>query len=334
MTKVAIEANTMDHHPEWSNVEPGRDRPRHAQRRQTASASFDVKLAAKIDRVVLKAGGWQRERKHRCYPPGRRFAQPRITSRQRIRSPCNSTAIAWPASPKKWHHPAPHGLLAQHQGAPSTFRAAVFDGHGNLISAGRFHILAHPGAMPASVRTILDRFRRSGRGRRRHCQRPFEGGNPPDITMIASVFGESEVLGLWAVGSRCRTHPNTPTPPKPQNPKTRPPSSVASRVPRRRGRYDTGPAAPSTEIHQEGIIVPPVKPSTACSTRTCCGDPAQRAHAGRAPRRDLAAQRAAGLSGAPPRELDTRTAAPRCWPLRSPASLQRTHHARDDCRLA
>ena len=37
------------------------------------------------------------------------------------------------------------------------FSCAVFDGHGNLIAQAA-HIPAHLGAMPASVRTILDRF--------------------------------------------------------------------------------------------------------------------------------------------------------------------------------
>ena len=52
MTKVAIEANTMDHHPEWSNVWN-----RVVINLVTHSAGnrisqLDVKLAAKIDALV------------------------------------------------------------------------------------------------------------------------------------------------------------------------------------------------------------------------------------------------------------------------------------------
>ena len=76
------------------------------------------------------------------------------------------------------------------------FSCAVFDGHGNLIAQAA-HIPAHLGAMPASVRTILDRFQEWQEGDVVIVNDPFEGGNHlPDITMIAPVFmGESEVVG-------------------------------------------------------------------------------------------------------------------------------------------
>ncbi|MCB0025979.1 MAG: hydantoinase B/oxoprolinase family protein, partial [Caldilinea sp.] len=182
------------------------------------------------------------------------------------------------------------------------FSCAVFDGHGNLIAQAA-HIPAHLGAMPASVRTILDRFQEWQEGDVVIVNDPFEGGNHlPDITMIAPVFvGESEVLG--SLGGGVEDVAPTPTPqhpktPKPQNP---PPSFfVASRA----HHADVGGMTPgslplSTEIYQEGIIVPPVKLYRAGvlnedvlrlilrNVRT----PDER-------RGDLAAQRAAGAIGA------------------------------------
>ena len=101
------------------------------------------------------------------------------------------------------------------------FSCAVFDGHGNLIAQAA-HIPAHLGAMPASVRTILDRFQEWQEGDVVIVNDPFEGGNHlPDITMIAPVFvGESEVLG--SLGSRgepvAPPIPEDPTTPTHHNP--------------------------------------------------------------------------------------------------------------------
>lgn len=111
------------------------------------------------------------------------------------------------------------------------FSCAVFDGRGNLIAQAA-HIPAHLGAMPASVRTILDRFQEWEEGDVVIVNDPFEGGNHlPDITMIAPVFVEGS-----------------------------PDFFVASRA----HHADVGGMTPgslplSTEIYQEGIIIPPVK---------------------------------------------------------------------------
>ena len=182
------------------------------------------------------------------------------------------------------------------------FSCAVFDGHGNLIAQAA-HIPAHLGAMPASVRTILDRFQEWQEGDVVIVNDPFEGGNHlPDITMIAPVFmGESEVVG--SLGGGVEDVAPTPTPQHPKTPKLQnPPPSffVASRA----HHADVGGMTPgslplSTEIYQEGIIVPPVKLYRAGvlnedvlrlilrNVRT----PDER-------RGDLAAQRAAGAIGA------------------------------------
>jgi len=52
MTKVAIEANTMDHHPEWSNVwnRVVIDLVTHSA--DNRISNLDVKLAAKIDTLL------------------------------------------------------------------------------------------------------------------------------------------------------------------------------------------------------------------------------------------------------------------------------------------
>ncbi len=180
------------------------------------------------------------------------------------------------------------------------FSCAVFDGQGNLIAQAA-HIPAHLGAMPASVRTILDRFQAWDEGDVVIVNDPFEGGNHlPDITMIAPVFVEdSEVVGSSGFEEEDRIPSTPPT----QNPKTRRPHPaffVASRA----HHADVGGMTPgslplSTEIYQEGIIVPPVKLYRAGvlnddvlrlilrNVRT----PDER-------RGDLAAQRAAGAIGA------------------------------------
>ncbi len=116
------------------------------------------------------------------------------------------------------------------------FSCAIFDGRGNLVAQAA-HIPAHLGAMPASVRTILDRFPTWQDGDVVIVNDPFEGGNHlPDITMIAPVFVDGEA------------QPPTPV------------FFVASRA----HHADVGGMTPgslplSTEIFQEGIIIPPLK---------------------------------------------------------------------------
>ena len=114
------------------------------------------------------------------------------------------------------------------------FSCAIFDGHGRMIAQAA-HIPAHLGAMPASVHTILDKFSDWAPGDVVIVNDPFEGGNHlPDITMIGPVF--------------CDDGGDAPD------------FFVASRA----HHADVGGMTPgslplSTEIYQEGIIIPPVK---------------------------------------------------------------------------
>jgi N-methylhydantoinase B len=117
------------------------------------------------------------------------------------------------------------------------FSCAVFDGEGRMIAQAA-HIPAHLGAMPASVQTILDRFPAWSPGDVVIVNDPFEGGNHlPDITMISPVFadekGEDKPQPLFFVASRAH-HADV-------------------------GGMSPGSLPLSTEIYQEGIIIPPVK---------------------------------------------------------------------------
>jgi len=113
------------------------------------------------------------------------------------------------------------------------FSCALFDAAGRMVAQAA-HIPAHLGAMPASVATVLPLFRDWQEGDVAIVNDPFQGGNHlPDITMISPVFLAAEET---------------------------PPYFVASRA----HHADVGGMAPgslplSTEIFQEGIIIPPVK---------------------------------------------------------------------------
>jgi N-methylhydantoinase B len=112
------------------------------------------------------------------------------------------------------------------------FSCALFDGQGNLVAQAA-HIPAHLGAMPASVRTVLTRFPTWEAGDIVIVNDPFEGGNHlPDITMIAPVFVENGILAFF-VASRAH-HADV-------------------------GGMTPGSLPLSTEIFQEGIIIPPLK---------------------------------------------------------------------------
>jgi len=148
------------------------------------------------------------------------------------------------------------------------FSCAVFDGQGNLVAQAA-HIPAHLGAMPASVRTILNRFQEWEEGDVVIVNDPFEGGNHlPDITMIAPVFVDSsEVVGPRDLGQAGPVSSMQPSHPPASSPhhfstrsRARPDFFVASRA----HHADVGGMTPgslplSTEIYQEGIIIPPVK---------------------------------------------------------------------------
>lgn len=140
------------------------------------------------------------------------------------------------------------------------FSCALFDGLGNLVAQAA-HIPAHLGAMPASVRTILDRFPTWEEGDIVIVNDPFEGGNHlPDITMIAPVFVGEGIAGERDIG-RVNV---SPSPHNPTASRTHCPNSPAFFVASRAHHADVGGMTPgslplSTEIFQEGIIIPPLK---------------------------------------------------------------------------
>ncbi len=158
------------------------------------------------------------------------------------------------------------------------FSCALFDGDGAMIAQAA-HIPAHLGAMPASVSTILQTFTTWAPGDVVIVNDPFAGGNHlPDITMVTPVFA-ADAPADSADGQ--------------------PDFYVASRA----HHADVGGMTPgslplSTEIYQEGIIIPPIKLYKAgrCNEEVLrlilrnVRTPAER-------RGDLAAQRAAHAVG-------------------------------------
>lgn len=113
------------------------------------------------------------------------------------------------------------------------FSCAVFDGAGRMIAQAA-HIPAHLGAMPASVSTILGKFDDWQPGDIVIVNDPFEGGNHlPDITMIGPIFIPGRTTPDFFAASRAH-HADV-------------------------GGITPGSLPLSTEIYQEGIIIPPVK---------------------------------------------------------------------------
>jgi len=114
------------------------------------------------------------------------------------------------------------------------YSCAIFDGIGEMVSQAA-HIPVHLGSMPLSVKSAIENIAELRDGDVIALNDPFNGGTHlPDITMISPVFinGDDEV----------------------------PFAFVASRA----HHADVGGASPgsmaiSTEIYQEGIIIPPIK---------------------------------------------------------------------------
>jgi N-methylhydantoinase B/oxoprolinase/acetone carboxylase alpha subunit len=111
--------------------------------------------------------------------------------------------------------------------------AAVFDPAGRLLAQAE-HIPVHLGSMPASVEAVIDRFGDSlGPGEQAVVNDPFEGGTHlNDLTVVAPCWHGGRLVG-WVAN---RAH-----------------------------HADVGGAAPgslpaeATEIHQEGLRLPPVR---------------------------------------------------------------------------
>jgi N-methylhydantoinase B len=121
------------------------------------------------------------------------------------------------------------------------FSCAVFDGEGALLAQAA-HIPVHLGAMPASVEAALARFDRWREGDLAVLNDPYLGGTHlPDITMVSPVFAPRR--------GRAR-----------RGASRRPDFFIASRA----HHADVGGMSPgsmplSTELVQEGIIIPPIK---------------------------------------------------------------------------
>ena len=111
------------------------------------------------------------------------------------------------------------------------YSCAIFDATGKMVAQAA-HIPVHLGAMPASCEAALRTFSKWNSGDIVILNDPFDGGNHlPDITMISPVFLGNEVV--FFVASRAH-HADV-------------------------GGMSPGSLPMSTEIFQEGIIIPPIK---------------------------------------------------------------------------
>ncbi len=111
------------------------------------------------------------------------------------------------------------------------YSCAIFDEKGNMVAQAA-HIPVHLGAMPASCRAALQTFTEWNPGDVVILNDPFDGGNHlPDITMISPVFIGHHLI--FFVASRAH-HADV-------------------------GGMSPGSLPLSTELFQEGIIIPPIK---------------------------------------------------------------------------
>src|SRR5690606_7815115 len=126
------------------------------------------------------------------------------------------------------------------------------------------HIPVHLGAMPASVRAAVDRCAPFRPGDVVILNDPYQGGNHlPDITLVSPVFvsDQSPVTSKQSSEQRSTGYWPLDTDPLDTDPlDTVPYFLVASRA----HHADVGGMSPgsmplSTEIFQEGIIIPPIK---------------------------------------------------------------------------
>ena len=143
------------------------------------------------------------------------------------------------------------------------FSCALFDGEGRLLAQAA-HIPVHLGAMPASVRSAIERCSPFAPGDVVILNDPYLGGTHlPDITLVSPVF-----IGAGAGLAPAHSGDREDAPPGDRN-------SLASLGALRRGtpllyvasrahHADVGGMSPgsmplSSEIYQEGLIIPPVK---------------------------------------------------------------------------
>lgn len=111
------------------------------------------------------------------------------------------------------------------------FSCAVFDSRGRMVAQAA-HIPVHLGSMPASVEYAIQAFDSFQEGDVVVLNDPYRGGTHlPDITMVSPVFAGGQVA--YFVASRAH-HADV-------------------------GGMSPGSLPLSTELYQEGIIIPPVK---------------------------------------------------------------------------
>ncbi|MCA9927233.1 MAG: hydantoinase B/oxoprolinase family protein [Anaerolineales bacterium] len=126
------------------------------------------------------------------------------------------------------------------------FSCAVFMGDGRLLAQAA-HIPVHLGAMPASVQAAIAHCNPFQPGDVVILNDPYQGGNHlPDITLVSPVF--------------ITPSPDSATPHYSNLPIPTPAFFVASRA----HHADVGGMSPgsmplSTELYQEGIVIPPIK---------------------------------------------------------------------------
>ncbi len=113
------------------------------------------------------------------------------------------------------------------------YSCACFLADGKMIAQAA-HIPVHLGAMPASVRTVLDAESSWAPGDLVILNDPYLGGTHlPDITMVSPVYTEASPEPSFFVASRAH-HADV-------------------------GGMSPGSMTLATEIYQEGLIIPPVK---------------------------------------------------------------------------
>ena len=111
------------------------------------------------------------------------------------------------------------------------FSCAVFDGEARMIAQAA-HIPVHLGSMPASVAAAVEEFENFFPGDVVVLNDPYHGGpHLPDITMISPVFAGGDLR--YFVASRAH-HADV-------------------------GGMSPGSLPLSTELYQEGLIIPPIK---------------------------------------------------------------------------
>ncbi len=111
------------------------------------------------------------------------------------------------------------------------FSCAVFDAQARMVAQAA-HIPVHLGSMPASVESALSEFETLAPGDVIILNDPYHGGTHlPDITMVSPVFVDG--LVRFFVASRAH-HADV-------------------------GGMSPGSLPLSTELYQEGIIIPPIK---------------------------------------------------------------------------